>query len=117
MVKYPLCLAEGEYMVVDGAVVRHGNGKQVDGKDTYAGEWHYDAMHGKGNMLRVRQSPVGKKCRALHCTLGMMTLDQLDLCTNPPAILDKNGKGGHRLDFRITLFPLLPGEDIYKMCL
>ncbi|CAM9281202.1 unnamed protein product [Sphacelaria rigidula] len=37
-------------MVMDGAVVRHGKGKNVDDQELFIGEWHYDVMHGEGVM-------------------------------------------------------------------
>lgn len=39
---------EGEYMVLDGVMVRHGKGTHVDGRETYIGQWQHDAMHGEG---------------------------------------------------------------------
>lgn len=104
-------------MVVDGAVVRHGSGKQVDGKETYTGDWHYDVMHGEGNTLRVRASRQrntrGGRGRALSRSniksstrLGVPTLWGIELTGNSmmgeetPALLVELSKRGQMALYR-----------------
>lgn len=39
---------EGEFVTLDGKVVRHGVGTFVNGPESYEGQWENDQMHGRG---------------------------------------------------------------------
>lgn len=62
-----VCSTEGEYVVVDGTKSRNGQGKHVNGKETYVGQWQTDSMHGEGEAITTN-----RKTQAITLIAGLL---------------------------------------------